>query len=172
MSEKFLVDSNFWITCANALYPQRHFPSFWAAMETYLADGTILHHWSVDEELHRKKDGIAAWLDGLANDGKLTVINRPRDTPESYIEVCSWPLSCDRPHAKPYTRAAISVFQDATRADAWLCAQAMESGYTLVTREKPEPQAYKAIKIPDVCEGLGISCLNFMDFFDAIDLVV
>ena len=47
----------------------------------------------------------------------------------------------------------------------------MESGYTLVTREKPEPQAYRAIKIPDVCEGLGISCLNFKDFFDAIDLV-
>lgn len=172
MREQFLVDSNFWITCANELYPQKHFPSFWAAMETCLADGTILHHWSVDKELHRKKDAIAAWLDGLADDGKLKVIGRPRVTPESYIKVCRWPQSCIRPHAKPYTKTAISVFQDANRADAWLCAEAMESGYTLVTREKPEPQAYSAVKIPDVCEGLGISCLNFMGFFDAIDLVV
>lgn len=172
MSEKFLVDSNFWITCANEFYPQKHFPSFWAAMEVYLADGRILYHWSVDDELHRKKDYIAAWFDDLADNGKLTVINRPRNTPKSYIEVCNWPTSCTRPLAKPYTRTAISVFQDATRADAWLCAQAMESGYTLVTREKPEPQAYKSVKIPDVCEGLGISCLNFTDFFDAINLVV
>jgi hypothetical protein len=29
MSAKYLVDSNFWITCENELYPRRHFPSFW-----------------------------------------------------------------------------------------------------------------------------------------------
>ena len=28
MSAKYLVDSNFWITCENELYPRRHFPSF------------------------------------------------------------------------------------------------------------------------------------------------
>lgn len=172
MREKFLVDSNFWITCANELYPIKHFPTFWSAMEDYLAEGTILHHWSVDDELHRKDDGIAKWLDTLAQGGKLTMINRPRDTPASYIKVCNWPKNCRRPLAAPYTQRAINVFQDASRADAWLCAQALDSGYTLVTRERPQPQASTKVKIPDVCDGLGISCLDFVGFFDAINLVV
>lgn len=172
MSAKYLVDSNFWITCENELYPRRHFPSFWVEIEKYLAGGIILHHWSVDEELKRKNDVTSHWMDDLVKKGAVTVIKRPKETPESYIKVCDWPRNCDRPHAKPYKEEAIRVFREMTRADAWLCAQALESGYTLVTREKPEPQSYAKVKIPDVCVGMGINCLNFNAFFDAIDLVV
>ena len=172
MSGQFLVDTNFWLSCAHDLYPMRHFPTFWSEMEKYLAKGTILLHWSVNTEIHRKDDDVKDWVDGLIKSGLLAEIPRPKDTPESYIDVCSWPLTCVRPHAKPYSKSAIKVFQDAGRADAWLCAQAVESGYAVVTRERPQPQASTVIKIPDVCDGLGISCLNYPEFFDAVGLVV
>ena len=172
MSEKFLVDSNFWITCENELYPRRHFPTFWSEIEKYLADGTILHHWSVADELKRKDDDVSEWIADLVKKGEVTVIARPKETPDSYIEVCAWPQYCIRPHAQPYKPEAISEFRETARADAWLCAQALDSGYTLVTREKPQPQIISKVKIPDVCAGMGISCLTFNECFDAIDLVV
>lgn len=172
MSEKFLVDTNFWITCQNELYPQRHFPSFWREIERYLANGTILHHWAVAAELSKKDDEVFRWLNGLAKQGDVTVIPRPKDTPDSYIEVCSWPENCIRPTAGPYKAAAIKAFRETANADAWLCAEALESGHVLVTREGPQPQAIAKVKIPDVCVGMGIRCINFVEFFDAIGLVV
>ena len=72
----------------NELYPRRHFPSFWVEIEKYLAGGIILHHWSVDEELKRKNDVTSHWMDDLVKKGAVTVIKRPKETPESYIKVC------------------------------------------------------------------------------------
>ena len=78
MSAKYLVDSNYWITCENELYPRRHFPSFWVEIEKYLAGGIILHRWSVDEELKRKNDVTSHWMDGLIKKVRLLSLNDPK----------------------------------------------------------------------------------------------
>lgn len=41
----------------------------------------------------------------------------------------------------------------------WLVAHALAHGHTVVTHEVPSASA-KKIKIPNVCVGLGISCMS------------
>lgn len=57
-----------------------------------------------------------------------------------------------------YSQGAVSTFLSA--ADFYLVAQALTSGLTVVTHERPEPQSTKKIKIPDACNGVGVRWTN------------
>lgn len=41
-------------------------------------------------------------------------------------------------------------------ADYWLVAYALEHDHTVVTHEKPAPNAKHRVKIPDFCGALGV----------------
>lgn len=56
-----------------------------------------------------------------------------------------------------YEEAAISTFMEA--ADYFLIAHALAGGHTVVTHEVAAATARK-IKIPNVCIGLGVRCIN------------
>jgi hypothetical protein len=53
-----------------------------------------------------------------------------------------------------YRQEAVDRFLGS--ADLRLVAQASVAGATVVTREKPESESRKAIKIPDACKSCGV----------------
>jgi hypothetical protein len=65
-------------------------------------------------------------------------------------QIVTWTTSADR----SYTQAAIGEFL--ASADLRLVAQAAARGATVVTRERPEPQSKKRVKIPDACAAHGV----------------
>lgn len=172
MPNQFLIDTNFFLTAEAELYPNRIFPSFWEKMSEYASDGIILLHWAVLEELRKKDDVVSRWIKDVSAQSPAAIIRRPETVPQSYLEVCLWPVTCQRPHGvQPYTPEAISEFREQARADAWLCAEASDRSIPLVTREKPS-NSFKKVKIPDVCAGIGVECLTFIEFFDRVGLVI
>ena len=71
-----------------------------------------------------------------------------------YQETQNWAI------ANPnYTPAARQKFAEV--ADAYLIATAAAKALTLVTFEEPAPSSKKSIKIPDVCNGLGVRYCDF-----------
>ena len=56
-----------------------------------------------------------------------------------------------------YESTAVNAFlQD---ADYYLISHALANGYTVITHEVPG-NSRKRIKIPDVCIGLDVKCMN------------
>ena len=53
-----------------------------------------------------------------------------------------------------YRRGAVTAFMQ--KADFYLVAQADAMGHTVVTYERPAPQAIKSIKIPDACNAFAV----------------
>ena len=151
--ERYLIDSNVFITSEHYI-PRDIFEGFWRELGGLLLSGTAILHQTVFDELKRHKDPLVDWICGL--DGVETM-SSSNDTLEKYLEVCAWA------DGQSYTAQALREFKSETRADAWLCAQALASDLTLVTYETLSNSVRK-VKIPNVCKGLGIRYIDGFDF--------
>ncbi|MDD6729667.1 MAG: DUF4411 family protein [Ellagibacter isourolithinifaciens] len=152
--ERYLLDSNIFITSEHYI-PMDLFPSFWGELEKLFASGTAVLHQSVLDELKRKKDPLVDWIRNLQGFKPLAA---SQQTLDRYLEVCSWARG-----QGTYSKRAIREFEADNRADAWLCAEAWASDMTLVTYETRSNSPNK-VKIPDVCSGLGIKCMDGFEF--------
>lgn len=154
--ERCLLDSNVFIQSEHNI-PQDIFEGFWRELGSLLESGTAVLHQTVADELKRKQDPLIDWIEGL--DGVEPMI--PGDeTLEKYLEVCAWADD------QGYESRALREFKAESRADAWLCAEALASGLTLVTYETVS-NSVKKVKIPNVCAGMGIRCIGGFDFMRA-----
>lgn len=151
--ERYLLDSNIFITSEHHL-PQDIFEGFWRELGACLESGTAMLHQTVADELKRKKDPLIEWIEGLEGVEPMPATD---DTLEKYLEVCAWADEQD------YEPRALREFKDEGRADAWLCAEALASGLVLVTYETPS-NSLKKVKIPNVCDGLGVRYIDGFDF--------
>lgn len=153
---RYLPDSNIFITSEHYI-PRDIFPSFWDNFGKLFESGDLVLHQTVSDELSRHKDFILPWLKGLKG---VQVLAPSQKTLDCYLDVCSW---ADKQN---YTKEALREFKATTRADAWLCAEAWASDMTLVTYET-HSNSLKKVKIPDVCSGLGIRCMDGYEFMRA-----
>lgn len=154
--ERYLLDSNIFITSENYI-PRDIFEGFWCKLGDLLVSGTAILHQTVLDELKRRKDPLVEWLDDLSG---IRVMPATDGTLEKYLEVCDW---ADK---QGYTPLALREFKAESRADAWLCAEALNSNLALVTYEAASNSPNK-VKIPNVCAGLGVRCINGFDFMRA-----
>ena len=107
--------------------------------------------------MKRKRDPLVDWIENLNG---VEVMVPGEKTLERYLEVCVWVDEQD------YEPRALREFKAESRADAWLCAEALASNLILVTYETASSTVRK-IKIPNVCKGLGIRCVGGFDFMRA-----
>ena len=78
---------------------------------------------------------------------------------EKYLECCQWAEEEDQ----GYARCAIEDFKKNDRADAWICAEAAVSGFTIVTNEK-RSNSPNVVKIPNVCNAFDIDYMSNFDY--------
>lgn len=65
------------------------------------------------------------------------------------------------------TDLAKEKFADENRADAWLVAVALKDRYSIVSNETIiDNKERKNIKIPRICQGLNIECINIFNFIN------
>lgn len=78
-------------------------------------------------------------------------------TPESYSKAAKTLIDME------YTQQAIEKFSK--HADYFLIALALQENYIIVTQEaRINNNAKNQIKIPNVCERLGIECIDVVKF--------
>ena len=151
----YLLDSNFWINAGN-YYPPDLFPSFWSSMESLIKSGDVIIHQTVQEEIDRREDFVSSWLHGIDGYKAMPVSEAAL---EKYLECCKW---VENPMQR-YTEGAISEFEQNSRADAWICAEAAASDLTVVSAEK-QSNTQNKVKIPNVCIAFDIKFLSNFDF--------
>ena len=149
----YLLDTNLFITSEQHI-PRDIFPSFWEKFGSVLKSGDAVLHQTVLDELKQKKDAIVPWLKELES---VKPMQPSSDTLARYLEVCAWAESYG------YTDEAVRVFQSDTRADAWLVAEGVASGLTVVTYETRSSTLNK-VKIPNACAAFGVECVSGFDF--------
>ncbi len=143
----YLLDTNVLITAKNFHYGFDFCPAFWEWIEGQHRAGVVFSVEQVRVEIDRGNDELAEWLHRLPDSFFL----QPGDDSAAHFKaVTAWAS------ARNYSSDRISAFLGA--ADYYLVAQALETGFAIVTYEAFQRPGGK-IQIPDVCGGLGVACM-------------
>lgn len=144
---RYLIDTNVLIHAKNWHYGFEFCPAFWDWIDVSTAAGTVTSVQSVRDELTGGNDQLATWA-----------LRRPNLFPHpdqrvraAHDEVSVWANGTD------YDVSAIDTFLG--EADAWLVANGLAHGSTVVTHERHSGSRLR-IKIPNACDALGVHCLD------------
>lgn len=142
----YLLDTNIFITAKNEL-PMDVYPSFWQALSRLAANGSFKSIKKVEDEIRKGKDELVDWVDNNLPDDFFITENT--ETLAALSSVSLWATM-----NQVYTPAAKMEF--ASVADSWIIAEALSQSITVITHETPDPLCRKRVKIPDVCNAVGV----------------
>lgn len=148
---KRLLDANVFITAKNSYYAFDIVPAFWEWLETEARNGSLASTDLVLDELSKHDDELAQW----AKKHKKTIFYEESSSEAIAVNINKihrWAVK------QGYKQHVISNFMNG--ADPFLIAVAADLGDIVVTLEAPAPQSKRSIKIPDVCQYLGVSYEN------------
>jgi hypothetical protein len=148
----YLVDSDVFIQAARFYYAFDLAPSFWASLRQYAVDRRIQSIDRVKVELERGKDELQQWVKrGGFDHGFATT--ETSEVVVKYREVIQWVQE-----QRQFFDGAKAEF--ASGADGWLVAYAKVGGHVVVTQEQAAPDARRKVPIPNVCQALGVECVD------------
>jgi len=146
MMTKYLLDTNVFIQASNREYGFDVCPGFWDWLVEKNQSGLVASIKKVAEEI-QKDEPLVAWLKERGSG-----FFREEDAMIEKLQVVSrWTIS------KEYKNEALQKFFRG--ADYYLIAYALAHDYIVVTHEVYS-RNNKSIKIPNVCKGLRLRCMN------------
>ena len=140
----YLLDANVFITASRGYYGMDFCPAFWDWL--LREEGVVASIVAIQAELREPAElrQWAASAEGLfLPPGEGGVALEP-------VEDWVW--------AQAYQKKVKRKWLGGP--DATLVAEALARGATLVTEEKSAPGSVASIKVPDVCAGLGVRCID------------
>lgn len=138
------------LTALRRIYPKEHFPQVWTLLDRLAEAGRLLSVEEILVELRAQDDEIAEWAEDHEH------IFLPLDTAiqEKAREILkAYPTLLDLKKKK-------------SGADPFLIAAAAVKAGTVITQER-KSGGPPALKIPDVCAHLGISCIDLLGLIQA-----
>ena len=143
------MDSSVIIEAAVRSYPRDVFPTFWAQLESLVGDNRVLAPRDVYLEVRKISDAAGDWV----SSHREIFVATDLDLQNQVAEVLArYP-------------GMIDVSGRANAADPFIVALARLRGLTVVTQERPG--SAQSPKIPYVCKGLGLPCVNLIQFMRA-----
>lgn len=165
----YLLDTNIYLNFYDRYYRFNFFPSFWTAFEEVINTKVVIPRVVLNEQ--HQDESFKIWLE----EKHLGTILNHRDY------VVEWGEILQHISESPYyTDNALSSDKGWARekiADPWLIAIARSLDLTIVTSETrvanlSEFRPIKAAKIPDICDSLGVRCIDMNTFFEEIQLEI
>ena len=153
----YLLDSNVLIEAKDRYYGFDFHPGFWTWLADANTDGVLYSVEKVAEELRAREDELTEWV----RERDDSFFLKPDDAVTVSMQACSaWVTGGGR-----YDAAATATFLNA--ADYFLVSHAHAHGHTVVTHERASDSRLK-IKIPNVCAGLNVECINPFEMLSAV----
>jgi hypothetical protein len=157
---QFVLDSNFFIQAHRVNYPIDVASGFWDKVSQLAQEGRVISIDKVKGELYDKNDALEEWCRSHLPDDFF------KDTSGAmteYARVTGWALSMSH----QYLPMALNEFLSAEEADAYLVSYCLTdpTNRILVTQEISAPNKQNRVKIPDACNGVGVSFVNTIDMF-------
>lgn len=165
----YLLDSNIYINFYDRYYRKDFFPTFWSNFKNVLNESVVIPKIVVSENYQD------TWFKDWLKDHYT----------KSFIEHTSyakeWVSVIHHIDNSPYYKDAALTSEKGWAndkiADPWLVAIAKAMNYTIVTDEVKNvnlnsDNPSKSVKIPDICEELGVRCISMNEFFKEIGLSI
>jgi hypothetical protein len=147
---KYVVDTCSF-TALRRIYPQDVFPGAWQAVTQMAENGLIISSKEVLIELEGQEDIITEW----ARNNRQIFIPLLSEIQQKAMEILgNFPNLLDLNNLK-------------SNADPFVIATAILNNCIVVTEEDPSGNGAKLIKIPNVCNALGIGCIRLLDLLRA-----
>ena len=151
---KFCLDTNALIEPWNKYYSMELCPDYWELLDSLAKEGTIFCTEEVERELSRTDDDLTDWV--KIRSYLFKAINE-----DVQIKL--------RELLEKYPRL-VDTIKDRSMADPWVIAHAMAEDAIVVTKEILTLGSKKRIRIPDVCEALGIPWMDDHGFAQTIGI--
>ncbi len=132
----------------NFYYSPKFCPSYWDVLNELGGAGKIFVPHAVYEEITLTDDDLCKWL----KQSRIEI----KDVDEKVIQ-CLQAIWA----ANPIHITLVDNVKGRSLADPWVIAHAMREGATVVTKEeKVTALNASRIKIPNVCENMGVQWMN------------
>ena len=158
---KYWLDSNTFIEPKNRYYSFAIAPGYWEFLEEQGAAGMVSASTMVYDELVKDaNDDLAHWVKAHKGTGLFVV-------PDAQVQGRLQQVAA---HVQAnYQSQRLAEFLGG--ADPWIIAHAMNDGGRVVTFETRAPGALK-IKIPNICEELGVEYANLFDVLRTLGMTL
>ncbi len=154
----YCLDANVLIKAWESYYAPKFCPSYWTVLDELGAQGQVFVPFWVAEEVHRTDDDLSRWL------------KKSRIKVRSVTEEVG--LKLKEIYAKdPRHQLLVDNTKQRSLADPWLIAHAMvESACVVSKEEKPTAANNKRVKIPHVCDAMGIRCIDDFQMIEELGI--
>ena len=155
MGDKYIIDSNIFITAHRQIYPFDVAPSFWEKLAEKASSKIIIIE-AVEKEILKGQDLLAEWYEKEKTNFQVLGI------PDQEVIKAYQKIITSINDNKQYKQSAKEEYASLT--DSWLCAYGLAYGETIVTLEKYDSEIKKRIKIPNVCREFEIEYIDLLQF--------
>ncbi len=156
--KKYCLDANVLIQAWQKYYSPKFCPDYWKVLNGLGTKGIIFLPQTVHEEITRTDDDLAKWL----KESKIPVHKINTEVTECLKSI----------YAKnPAHKTLVDNTRQRSLADPWLIAHAIRENACVVTKEHEETAVNaKRIKIPNVCENMGILWIDDFKFIEELNI--
>tara|TARA_R110002020_G_scaffold36705_4_gene110469 strand:+ start:400 stop:906 length:507 start_codon:yes stop_codon:yes gene_type:complete len=150
----YCLDANVLIQSWQKYYNPTLCPDYWTLLSQLGDEGRVFMPEEVQKEILRTEDDLSAWLKSS---------NIPIKSIDGKVTQCLGALyAADARHL-----TLVDNTKGRSLADPWVIAHAMAENAAVVTKEEKVTAANaKRIKIPNVCDKMGIRWINDFEFLE------
>ena len=157
-ANKYCLDANVLIQAWQKYYNPKFCPDYWKILNELGKNGKIFIPELVYEEIIRTEDDLSKWL--KASKIPINKISEP-------VTICLQKIYA----ADPTHKNLVDNTKARSLADPWVIAHALNENACVVTKEEKVTAINSSkIKIPNVCDNLGIRWINDFQFIDELDI--
>jgi Domain of unknown function (DUF4411) len=157
----YVLDADVFMTAARSYYAFDVAPAFWDGLVREASNGRLLSIDRVKEEIQRGKDELLKWANDTFHPWFAETAED--DVIGTYREIMNWVQTQSQ-----FLDYAKEEF--AKGADGWLVAYAKAKGHVVVTNEKFQASVQRRVKIPNVCQAFGITCIDTFELLRALGI--
>jgi len=156
---KYCLDSNVLIQAWQKYYSPKYCPTYWNVLNDLGSEERIFIPKMVYDEITRTDDELSDWL-------KTSTIQVKPITAD-LTQILSSIYAADASH-----KHLVDNKKGRSLADPWVIAHAIREEAIVVTKEeKITALNSKKIKIPNVCDNMGIDWITDFDMIDQLGLL-
>ncbi len=156
--ELYCLDANVLIEAWQKYYSPKFCSSYWEVLNDLGRQERVFIPKNVSDEILRTEDELAIWL----KNSSIPIHPIDGDVAGCLTKIYS---------ANPLHKYLVDNTRQRSLADPWVIAHAIKNNACVVTKEIFETAANsKRIKIPNVCENMGIRWINDFAFISELNI--
>jgi hypothetical protein len=154
----YCLDANVLIQAWQKYYSLELCPDYWSLLNELGRMGRIFLPQLVSDEITRTEDELATWL----AQSQVPIKEIDGTVTECLTQIYE---------ANPFHKYLVDNTKQRSLADPWVIAHAKKENACVVTKEEKVSVPYSTrIKIPNVCENMGIRWINDFQFINEVKI--